>query len=248
MSSSPENSRVMLPSFQQMMARGGEALPDDWDVEPLEEAHAPTKSEAQLELEKTQDLCANIRKEAMAAAEQILEQARQEAVSIVDKTRRETAARLEEEARAEQEANRQALFAAVGAFTNAQSGLYEALEPHLLDITFHIAQLILKYELSRSDEAYLSIIRSTLDMLYTDNAACTLHMSADGYDRLIGEDESGALMDELRESRIKVLRDTSIPAGDCYVESEIGGIRSGTNVQISRMKYAFSSQQGGAGE
>lgn len=235
--------RVKLPSFEEMM-RVTQLPEEEIGAAALEEGGISKEERAaKSELEKTKELCANMRREALSEADKMINQALQEAVAIRDKARRETVAELRKEADENSAAAKAAIQKAVRAFSDAQDALYDELEPYFLDIALHISESILQYELLRDESAYLSIIRNALSMYRSDGKERTLYLPPKAYAMLVGEDGSGPFIQQMQDVGLRIEIDKRMAEGDCMVESPTGGVRAGVATQLSRIRYAASPEK-----
>ncbi|MDL2217433.1 hypothetical protein LJC27_02120 [Christensenellaceae bacterium OttesenSCG-928-M15] len=243
--------KVLLPSFIDMMRAMGDGMVSDADAAETEGDFVKAeeqrqKSALQLEMEaevkKTQELCASMRKEALAEIDKLLEQARQEADALRDKARREVTVKLEEQARVESENAQAVLHKAVKAFEDEKAELYATIEPQLLDLTMYVCESILQYELVRDENAYISIIKNALTIVRSDGRERTLRLPPKAFDRLIGEEEDSDFARQLHDLGVSIVRDANVAEGDCLVESPIGGVRAGIATQLSRIRYAAAKE------
>lgn len=253
MRSSPDSARVLLPTFEEMMGYSLQsfveedaALPPEEpqpmaeDMPPEEEAAEPAKSPAEEEMERVEKLCEGMRREAIAQSQDILRQAREEAVAIEHKALihgRETAAR---ELEAERQKAREAAAAAAAALEQARVELCGALEPYFLDTAINIAESILNYELERNSEAYVSIVRSMVERTFMAHNV-VLHLPRDKYDELTGR-EDGEFLREMERHGARVESDPTLDSGECMVTSDMGSILGGAKTQLARIKYSLAGQ------
>ena len=132
--------------------------------------------------------------------------------------------------------------AAAAALSEAVNGLYEALEPRLLDTALRIAENILQYELDRDSKAYRAIVHNVLDQDYQAKAL-VLHLPPGRYDALTGGEAE--FSEAMRMRGVEVARDPALDETDCMVTSNMGSIRGGVKTQLSRIRSAVQNQQRG---
>ena len=243
--------RVLLPDFsgllEQQAAGAGAETPESEENPPSggdapKAAAAKPLSAVQDEIARTEQLCAGMRREAIEQARQTREQAAQEAVAIRHHARREIEAQLRQENEARLAGLQQTVEAAAAALSEAVNGLYEALEPRLLDTALRIAENILQYELDRDSKAYRAIVHNVLDQDYQAKAL-VLHLPPGRYDALTGGEAE--FSEAMRMRGVEVARDPALDETDCMVTSNMGSIRGGVKTQLSRIRSAVQNQQRG---
>jgi flagellar assembly protein FliH len=252
MKSLPDTTRVRLPSFQDLVAPGKKTPEAPSAVgEKDDKAAAITRETAgrlEEEIAKTRELCASMRREALAEAEQLLEQARQEAAVLKERALKEARREAREEMDRELSAIREQMKKIATQLSVSQQEIYEALEPHFLDMIIYISECILQYELDRGEKAYKAIIENALSQFYAGGKDISLHLSPAGYEKLVGSNtEQNEFVSSMQKRGITIICDNSISGGDCIVTSPIGSIRAGITAQLSRVKYAAAPQRGEIG-
>lgn len=260
MRSSSKAERVLLPSFEEMMhqiagaripAEGSNPLPQDTDgpeiaaqgegPEGALPVEADADAQAEDELAAVRAACEQMQRAAEEEAQRILEQAREEAVALIQAAREEEAAKARRALEQERRQLREALLGAAEALQRAREELYAALEPNFLDTALHMAESILQYELSRSDEAFLAIVRNVLDQTY-ESGQVALHLPPGRFATLT-ENEEGPFMAEMLKRGVEIRRAPTLSEGDCMVTTDKGSIRGGVSVQLARIRFAVQNQQ-----
>ncbi len=256
MKSSPK--RVLLPSFAEMLEENGlepvefppeadegaAGFAEDADSLAAEAPDGPGKPEKSFEereLERVEELCAGMRREAINKANATVAQAQQEAAAIRGKALRD----MEQEVGKRTEEAilplRRTVEAAAEALRQAREELCKALEPYFLDTAILIARNILHRELDKGDGAYLAIVREVLNQNYIVRDL-VLHLPEKQYKRLM-ESGEGEFAADMERQGVKVVCDKSIGETDCMVTSSMGNTRAGVEVQLARIRYAVDSQQ-----
>lgn len=258
MKSSPKTGRVLLPTFEEMMCmapaplsqagepgaeRGtgedpaGREAPKNKPARPPKRGLSPEDKLAQAE-----SLCEDMRRKASEEARQILEKARQEAEAAVRQAREQEKTRARAELDREMGRMRTSVLGAAEALQRAKDELYAALEPYFLDIAILMAETILKCELERNDQAYLSIVRSVLDQSFTGRETA-LHLPPARFDELAGKAGDSPFLAEMARREVEVRQNPELDEWDCLVTSDMGSIRGGVATQLSRIRSAAGGRQ-----
>lgn len=254
MKSSPEAQRVLLPSFEDMMGTVYMPLPEEPETPPEEAPQAEAQQESAgqpqadpalealaAEQRRVEALCEGMRKEAIAQSQQIIQQAREEAVAIEDKALRHARAQAKEELDGERQKLQDAGLAAAEALQQAQTALYDLAEPYFLDTAIRIAESILQLELQRDDGAYTAIVKNVVAQTAMAHDI-TLHLPPARYDALVAGEGAGAFAQEMEKRNVKIQRDNALGETECSVTSNMGTVKGGVKTQLSRIRHAIAGQ------
>lgn len=246
MKSSPEPERVLLPTFEEMMGVDAACAPPA-EPEPAAEAEGQEAPEAPApaadgEAAKLEALLAGMRREAIAEAARIVDQAREEAAAIGEKARKDAQAQARAELAQARARLEDAAVSAAEALKQARRELCGTLEPYLLDTALRMAESILHYELKRDGGAYVSIVRNILEQTFMAHNV-ELHLPPARFDELAAGGK-GPFAEEMQRQGVEMVRDPQLDDMDCLVTSDMGAIRGGVKTQLARIRGAFAGQGG----
>ncbi len=258
MRSLPNASKVLLPTFEEMMVPGAEFVTEslEWDLENgedlvdremIEDTYTRNLMEGpdpEAILAETESLCGEMIHRAEEEARNILENARKEAEAIVRETREQEQVRARAELEKELERLRTSILAAAQTLQNAQDGLYAALEPRFLDTAVHMAENILKYELEQNNRAFLSIVQNVLNQSFPRRGV-VLYLPSARFDELTGGAGNASFLAGMSRRSVEVRRDPELDEWDCLITSDMGSVRGGTTTQLSRIRSMMGGGQSG---
>lgn len=258
MRSLPDGSKVLLPTFEEMMEMiAGATVSAQIAGESPEEPAWQAPEEADLAVQAPKDSppaepgpedllaeaeaqCEALRRQAAEEARRIVEQGRQDARALAQEAREQEAAKARKGLETERLSLRQSMLGTAEALQTAERELYAALEPYLLDTALHIAESILRYELDHNDAAFLAIVRNVLEQAPAGEQL-TLHLAPGRYDTITAQ--GGPFIEEMAKRGVALSRDPNMPETDCLVTAEMGSTRGGAAIQLSRIRYAVRNQQ-----
>lgn len=242
--------RISLPTFDELVKAGSIVIPayeenaadesdsasasDNASDNAAEREAARFRSKLNAESRRVKQECDGMRQDAEKDAMAI----RAEAAKQADEIRAKAKTEIEQtiQARYELEVGhlRDTVAKAAEGFQTKKDELFTAMQQRMLDTCMGIAEDILHYELDKSADAYRSIVQNAVAMLDTEESM-TLRVSPVAYERLFGGKDN-ALLRQMEERQVKVLKDNDVKEGDAVVSTERGSIRVGAQTQSARLR------------
>ncbi|MDO5112369.1 MAG: FliH/SctL family protein [Clostridia bacterium] len=249
MTTSPHNGgdkRVSLPTFDELVEAGAIVVPTyhedveadaaspDAAADPVAEKLAQERSKLKAESRRIKQECDKMRQDAEQDAMAIRAEAAKQAEEIREKAKKEIEDTIQ--ARYEMEVGhlRDTVAKAAEGFQTKKDELFAGMQKRMLDTCMGIAEDILHYELDKSADAYRSIVQNAVTMLDTEERM-TLRVPPVAYERLFGGKDN-ALLRQMEERQVKVLKDSDVKEGDALVVTDRGNIRVGTQTQSARLR------------
>lgn len=116
--------------------------------------------------------------------------------------------------------------------------IIDELERDVVALSLDIASKIVRRELSRSDEAYMNIVRGALRNLKSDGKV-SVRVSPQEYERFF-KDGSGRLGLNTETITVTAVADDTLRVGDLIIDSETGSINAGVETQLRAAEAALS--------
>lgn len=107
----------------------------------------------------------------------------------------------------------------------------EQLEPEVLELSLQVAEKVIGHELSRSDEAFRSLVRAALTRLKQSERIC-VRVSAQDAGWLTEGVAAGLPMADT----LQVKGERQLPAGSCLIETDSGLVDASVPVQLRRIR------------
>lgn len=212
-----------------------------------------------LEVKPTPVELANARPEPepepMENPAEIIERANQEAVMIVQRAYKEVE-RMKKDARIEGFNNGKNEFeATVAGMAEEQAAAFQAMVARFeseheamaqqaniaaVKLAMNIAEKILRFELDRNDEAFLSIAQEAVDRL-NGSGKITLRVSPEEYRRFFAE---GGIAGIVTDRKLTVIEDGRLGEGGCVAESDEETVDAGVENQLGKVNEAFGLAKG----
>jgi flagellar assembly protein FliH len=109
-----------------------------------------------------------------------------------------------------------------------------AAEPKLYNLALDIAEKILRIELDRSDEAYMSLLGAALSRVKADGTV-TVRVGAEDFTRYFDSKDKARLQTDTGIVEADVRVDLSVESGGCLIETESGVVDATVTTQIAQI-------------
>lgn len=246
--------RVSLPTFDELVREGSIVIPayednaentdnaEDAAGDAAAKEAARFHSKLNAESRRVKQECDKMRQDAETDAMAIRAEAAKQADEIRSKAKTEIEQTIQARYELEIGHLRDTVEKAAAGFQEKKAALFTAMQQRMLDTCIGVAEEILHYELDRSADAYRSIVQNAVAMLDTEESM-TLRVPPVAYERLFGGTDN-ALLRQMEERQVRVLKDNDVKEGDAVVSTERGSIRVGAQTQSARLREAVLMKWG----
>jgi flagellar assembly protein FliH len=118
----------------------------------------------------------------------------------------------------------------------------DSIEPKLAKLSLDIAEKVLRYELERNDEAFMSILTHALDQV-RDEDHITLRVNTAEYSRYFNSRDTAKIRTPNANVTAHVVLDSSVEPGGCLIENEGGMIDTGVRAQLEQVSRALGMDE-----
>lgn len=199
------------------------------------------RTAARLLMEEARRKARDIIKNASWEASQMIAEAKQNTGAIAGEARRQGYDDGYKEGmeigRREYEKACQNALDAVNTLKAEWNGFINSMEAEFVDLVISTAEKVLKYEIDRSENACINMIRSVLSDIKSKDSI-TVRVHPDNYSGLCGLTENPPPGREWMAD-INIVVDAGMDIGDCLIETGCGMIDAGTAVQMEQISKAF---------
>lgn len=171
--------------------------------------------------------------EAKKEAELIIENAKQRADELINESMASGFEMGKNEARKELEEKIKSMELEfkefMDSFNKKYDNLFNSIQSDVLELSINIAEKVINYELDKSEECYISMVKKALSKLKKDERA-NIRISEHDYNRIFQ-----SLDRELQqyEGKISAIVDEGLSKGDLIVETPNEIIDAGVSTQIN---------------